>query len=225
MASDGPAPRFGSCYFVLKRDVLERSTFTFGGSADEPKWKGTMDEFDGVLAGALEDAFTRETTMGVKGEMRPSGLVKAIIAKGEGVEVERARTGNLDYYVEVQVHGKVRLDRDIEALVADPSFRGSEVGEGMEELAGKFGFPLQWHVGSEIMADEVPHDFRGPTVPSLAKRVAKDGLVTVKAIGDAVWELARDPAAWKERGSQSHVMQELKWLWHVLVRYGKPFKS
>ncbi|KAK0624187.1 hypothetical protein B0T14DRAFT_425163 [Immersiella caudata] len=223
VASDGPAPRFGSCCLVLRREVLERCTFTFGGSQDEPKWRGTMEMFDGVLAGALEDAFMRETTMGVRGEMRPSGLVKAILARGEGGEGERVRTGNLDYYVEVQVHGEVRLERDVESLVADPSFRGSEVGEEMEKLAEKFGFPLWWHVGSVIGAEEVPSDFRGPTVPSLAQRVAKDGAVTAKDIGDAVRELARDPEAWKERGSQSHVMQELKWLWHVLVRYGKPF--
>ncbi|KAK0648519.1 hypothetical protein B0T16DRAFT_427611 [Cercophora newfieldiana] len=188
---------FGSSWFVLKGEVLPRCTFTFGGSADEPKWKGTMDEFDGVLAGALEDAFIRE-----------SG--------------EKIRTGNLDYYVEAQVHGEVRLDRDVEALVADPSFRDTEVGVEMAALAERFGFPLQWHVGSEIKIEEVPHDFRGPTVRSLSERVAKDGMVTAKAIGDAVRELARDPAAWSERGSQAHVLQELKWLWHVLVRYGKP---
>jgi len=160
--------------------------------------------------------------MGVRGEMRPSGLVKAILARGEGVEWEKVRTGNLDYYVEVQVHGDVKLGRDVEALVADPSFNESEVGMEMVALAAKFGFPLRWHVGSEIKAEEVPHDFRGPTVPSLAERVAKDGVVNVKAIGDAVSELTRDPAAWSERGSRAYVLQELKWLWHVLVRYGKP---
>ncbi|KAK4450560.1 hypothetical protein QBC34DRAFT_493806 [Podospora aff. communis PSN243] len=188
VASDGPAPRFGSCYFVLKADVLERCTFTFGdGSAENTKWKGTMGQLDGILAGMLEDAFVRESAMGV--------------------------------------HGEVRLGRDVEALVADPSFRGGEVGGEMEALAGKFGFPLRWHVGSEIRAAEVPDDFRGPTVPSLAERVAKGGVVTVKDVGDAVRELVRDPEAWKDRGEQGHVMQEMKWLWHVLVRYGRPFGS
>jgi len=223
-AADGPAPRFGSCFFVLKEDVVSRCTFTFGGSADEPKWQGTIDEFDTILAGALEDAFMRETTMGAKGEMRPSGLVEPILARDDGVDLKHTRTGNLDYYVEAQVHGEVMLDRDVEALVADPSFVGSEVGQEMVTLAEKFGFPLRWHVGSEIELGDVPCDFRGPTVPSLAKRVAMDGMVNVKVIGDAVQDLTKDPAAWSERGSQGHVLQELKWLWHVLVRYGKPFE-
>jgi hypothetical protein len=31
----------------------------------------------------------------------------------------------LDDYIEAQVHGPVRLDADVEALVLDPSFRGT----------------------------------------------------------------------------------------------------
>ena len=40
----------------------------------------------------------------------------------------------LDDYIEAQVHGPVRLDRDVEAVVLDPSFRGTRV----EEIAGAF---------------------------------------------------------------------------------------
>ena len=39
--ADGPAPRFGSCFFILKPEVSARSTFTFGGSQAEPKYRGT----------------------------------------------------------------------------------------------------------------------------------------------------------------------------------------
>ena len=38
----------------------------------------------------------------------------------------------LDDYIEAQVHGPVRLDRDVEALVLDPSFRDTDV----EQAAG-----------------------------------------------------------------------------------------
>jgi hypothetical protein len=31
---DGPIPRFGSCYFVLRQDVAARTSFTFAGSED-----------------------------------------------------------------------------------------------------------------------------------------------------------------------------------------------
>ncbi|HEX6566925.1 MAG TPA: DUF3626 domain-containing protein [Chthoniobacterales bacterium] len=32
---DGPAPRFGSCFFLLRPNVVKRATFTFGGSHED----------------------------------------------------------------------------------------------------------------------------------------------------------------------------------------------
>lgn len=38
---DGPAPRFGSCYFLLSPQVSYRSTYTYLDSHQDPKEKGT----------------------------------------------------------------------------------------------------------------------------------------------------------------------------------------
>ncbi|KAK4234447.1 hypothetical protein C8A03DRAFT_18658 [Achaetomium macrosporum] len=220
-SDDGPAPRFGSCYLVLKREVLERCTFTFGGSQDLPRWRGTMDCFDGVLAAVLEEAFVREAVLGMQG-VRPPKLVRSILSwGGEDGMRKRVMSRNLDHYIEAQVHGEVRLDRDVEMLVADPSFRGGDTGTELVALSDRFGFPLRWHAGSHIGVGEIPADFRGPTMPSLAARVARDGIVDARAIGDAVRELKRNPDVWTDRGSYDEVLQELKLLWHVLVRYGR----
>lgn len=35
-------------------------------------------------------------------------------------------------------------------------------------------------------------------------------------------DLKRDPVAWSNRGAYVEVLQELKLLWNVLVKYGKP---
>lgn len=51
--------------------------------------------------------------------------------------------GALDDYVEAHVHGTVRLDCDVEALVLDPRFRGTEV----EDQAHTLGVPVEWHEG------------------------------------------------------------------------------
>jgi hypothetical protein len=51
---DSPAPRFGSSFFVLKPDVSQRSTFTFGGSQADPKYRGTVEEIHGILDTAFE---------------------------------------------------------------------------------------------------------------------------------------------------------------------------
>jgi hypothetical protein len=58
-------------------------------------------------------------------------------------------------------------------------------------------------------------------MPSLAARVARNGFIDAEAIGRGLWELSRDPGAWKERGTYAELLQELKLLWHILVRFGE----
>ena len=108
-------------------------------------------------------------------------------------ELERALTSgrsattparSLDGYLEAQVHGGVDLRSDVESIVLDPSFRGTAVEAQLSVAATRFDFRIAWHDGSEIRAAEVPADFRGPTMPVLARRVADhDGLVDAAAIG------------------------------------------
>jgi hypothetical protein len=58
--SDGPIPRFGSCYLVLGPGVSKRTTFTFGGSEDPhaPERLGTIDEMNCVIAGLFAEVET-----------------------------------------------------------------------------------------------------------------------------------------------------------------------
>lgn len=58
-------------------------------------------------------------------------------------------------------------------------------------------------------------------MPSLARRVARYGVVDVEAIGRGVRELSKNPEDWRDRGTYAEVLQELKLLWHVLVRFGE----
>ena len=58
-------------------------------------------------------------------------------------------------------------------------------------------------------------------MPSLAQRVARSGIVDASAIGAGVSDLRANPGAWSARGSEAEVLQELKLLWHVLVKYGR----
>ncbi|MBH5318313.1 DUF3626 domain-containing protein [Paenibacillus sp. GSMTC-2017] len=36
--------------------------------------------------------------------------------------------------------------------------------------------------------------------------------------------IANGPSIWSDRGTYNEVLQQLKLLWHVLVRYGKPME-
>ncbi|WP_372871483.1 DUF3626 domain-containing protein [Shewanella sp.] len=221
-APNGPAPRFGSCYFLTKPEVLERATFCFHDSYRNPVDKGTAEAFELVMAALLTESFERRYALGEHG-LSPGKLIDRLLdTLKEDVEhrFTRPLAGNLDHYIEAQIHGSLRLDEDMAALVADPSFRGTEIERLLVAIAGRYEIELMWHQGLSLSVEDVVTDFRGPTMPSLAKRVAIDGQINAYSIGVAAREVSRFPTRWRERGHQAEVLSELKWLWHLLVRYG-----
>jgi hypothetical protein len=113
----------------------------------------------------------------------------------------------LDDYIEAQVHGPVRLDADVEALVLDPCYQGTEV----EELAGKLPCRLDWHPGFRLTLEEMARhpDYRGPEFIELARQIAPAGLLTPRIIGEAAATGDHDP-------------QALKRVWHYVARFGAP---
>ena len=221
--ADGPSPRFGSCYLVLTQNVSERSTFTYLDSHQDPLQKGTLAELHDVLAALLLEAFTRDFAIGER-NIRPAALVSRLRERLPGTYEDPSSSPparNLDHYIEAQVHGAVRLAEDVELLVADPSFRGTATGETLQRIATQYGIRLFWHGGFRLEPHEVPSDFRGPGMPQLAARVARDGVLDAAAIGEAAGALRRAPEEWPViAGIQP--LQQLKLLWHVLVRYGHP---
>ncbi|HDR7793119.1 TPA: DUF3626 domain-containing protein [Bacillus luti] len=221
---DGPAPRFGSCYFLLSPKVSSRSTYTYLDSHQDPKEKGTYEEFDMILAALLEEVFVRDFAIG-EGNLTPTTFMNHLLDNLDRpfidvVNKEPAR--NLNHYIEAQVHGDISLKEDVEALVVDPSFKGTDVGKTLEKICLKYSIDLYWHIGFVLTVDEVPMDFRGSNMPSLARRIARNNYIDANIIGSAVVDLKRNPLSWSDRGTYEEVLQELKLLWHVLVRYGKP---
>jgi hypothetical protein len=220
---DGPSPRFGSCYFLLRPEVSQRCTFTYLDSHEDPKEKGTFDEFDDILAALLSEAFFREFAIGEKNLSVPR-LVNHLLHDLEKPLIDptsREPVRNLNHYIEAQVHGDISLGDDIDTLVADPSFRNSEISGVLKQLCARYHIELYWHRGFSLSVTDVPIDFRGPKMPSLAERISLKGQVDALAIGKAAMDLKRNPTSWHDRGSQLEVLQELRYLWHVLVRHGK----
>lgn len=226
--ADGPAPRFGSCFFILKPHMTACSTFTFGGSQDKPKYQGTADELDAILGALMEESFTRDFALGVD-NIRPGQLYERLgsLKDDYGDSYANGKAShNLDHVIEAQIHGEVQLERDVEALVVDPAFRNTAVGQHLCEIATKYGFPIKYHGGFALKVDQIPADFRGPTMPSLARRVAGDGAVVDTAcLGRAVQSLNDNPDLWSDRGTLADELQEIKLLWHVLVKYGRPLRD
>ena len=224
---EGPSPRFGSCYFVLTAAVSRRCTFTYQDSHSNRIEMGTLQEFDDVFAALLRDVFFHDCALGERNLTVASLLERMGQALVDPV-APRASPGspfrNLNQYVEAQVHGLVSLASDADGLVVDPSFQGTPIAEHLSELCRRYPIQLQWHHGFRMRVEDVPRDFRGPTMPSLAERICRERMLDVSMIGAAVRDSCEHPDAWRDRGTAAEVLQELKLLWHVLVRCGSPLR-
>ena len=233
---DGPIPRFGSCYFVLRQEVAARTSFTFAGSEDPRSAErlgilGRMDNVMGELFAEIEGGGMaappwppyRAPTLGLPNLTIPRILeVLKALAVSRQDQAGQAPGRVLDTQIEAQVHGTIDLRRDVELLVADAAFSGTSTGRILHELGTRYEFPLRWHGGFRLAARDVPDDFRGPEMPRLAACIAaKDGILDAAAIGLAETSLFQRPEKWSDWGNQAYTLQHLKQLWHVLVHYGQ----
>jgi hypothetical protein len=116
----------------------------------------------------------------------------------------------LDDYIEAHVHGRLRIPEDVEALVLDPCFRGTDI----DAVAGRLGCAIEWHEGFRLSVDELRQhsDYRGQEYVDLGVDIARGGVLDARAIGDA----AR---------SGCYPEQSLKKVWHCLARFGAPTGS
>ncbi|MFB7290274.1 DUF3626 domain-containing protein [Actinacidiphila glaucinigra] len=111
----------------------------------------------------------------------------------------------LDDYIEAQVHGSVRLDDDVEALVLDPCYRGTAV----ETAARRLPCALEWPGGFRLTVVELRlrPAYRGQEYVDLGAGIAVDGVLDPRAIGLAA-------------ATGRHDGQALKKVWHYVARFG-----
>ena len=227
--ADGPAPRFGSCYLILRRPVSERCSFTYGGSQDPLTLErsGTLAAMDCVIAAMLEEVAKGGNVLGLY-DTSAAGLLarlpEELSSPYPGPALRRVGR-SLDSFIEAQVHGAVELKSDAEWLVADPAFRGTPIEDCIRAVCSKYGIALDWHPGFVLPVNKVPDDFRGPAMPPLARRIAGDDILDVAKIGRAAVSLRLEPESWQDWGTYADTLQHLKQLWHVLVQYGMPKRS
>jgi hypothetical protein len=223
---DGPAPRFGSCFFLLCPDVAKRSTFTFGGSHEDCALDrtGTLDVMEPVLAPLLLEL------------ERGSGAFAIADLSVEGCLIRMAQNFStpfpeptfrtlgraLDSFIEVQVHGELCIRDDVELLVVDPAFREHPVGEVLTAISNEYQIPINWHPGYQMHVHEVPDIFRDYPVRPLAERIAGDGMLDAANIGDAANSVHLDPKMWEGWACDDDLLAQFRRLWHVLVLSGAP---
>jgi hypothetical protein len=139
------------------------------------------------------DSFLEPSDFGVAARM---GLVELALADPQD---------ELDDYIEAQVHGPVRPDRHVEALVLDPCYQDTAV----EAAALRLGCPVEWHPGYRIEAEELLRHpgYRGQEYVDLGVRIAVDGVLDPGIVGVAARTGRHDP-------------QAVKKVWHCLARFG-----
>lgn len=101
----------------------------------------------------------------------------------------------------------MHIGRDVEALILDPCYRGTDV----ESNAHLLGVAVEWHPGFSTTVDTIAQhaDYRGPHIVEAAARISTDGVLTPRVIGVAAHTGRPDE-------------QVLKRVWHCTARFGWP---
>ncbi len=110
----------------------------------------------------------------------------------------------LDRYIEAHVHGPVSLSQDVEALVLDKCYHGTQVSVD----AMKLPVAVEWHSGFCVSVDTIRQfpDYRGQMIVELADTLAVDGWITPAIIGMAA-------------ASGKYSYDDLKKVWHYVARF------
>ena len=220
--ADGPAPRFGSCYFLLDPAVSQRCSFTYQDSYYEPEIFGTIDTLTGLMAAMLRDVEQNGAIFGVAGLTVATFLARLAALDYPPVHYAHNFGRTLDDYIEAQIHGPIDLKSDVDRLIADPSFQATPTGDLLAQICATYAIDLDWHAGFTLQPAHMPDAFRGPAIPRLARRIAGENAVTAALIGQAAVSLVRRPELWQDWGNFADTLQHMKQLWHMVAYYGRP---
>lgn len=217
---DGASVRFGSCFLSLKHEIIDRCTFAYGDSSTNPSVLCTSDTFAGVLSELFND---------VRGKGRL--LNQAVSSEQEALAIlmntyQTKELGkNLDYCIEVHIHGDILLENDVDCFYIDTSFKHTPIGEQAETLCQKYKINLRWIRERQIEVDAIGEIFRGPMIPVLAQRIDhrfgnSQGIVNATLIGCASRDIFLNQNAWEDLGNEYELFQYLKQLWHTVGYFG-----
>lgn len=111
----------------------------------------------------------------------------------------------LDKYIEAHVHGDLVIRADVESVVLDPCYKGTDI----EDAAWQLGCKVEWHHGFMVQVSRLQEhpEYRGEKYVQLAQAIAREGVLTPDIIGDAV-------------NRKLYHDQDLKKVWHYLAKFG-----
>ncbi|MFG2987405.1 DUF3626 domain-containing protein [Streptomyces sp. NPDC048258] len=196
---------FGGAYDEAPAD--ERPVY--GALNFRRKLGGGAPRFGSAHFRLAAETLTRTTFCYPDSFLEPSAF--GVAARMPLIELAEADSqDSLDDYIEAQVHGPVWLNRDVEAVVLDPCYRGTDV----EASARCLPCPVEWHPGFSLAVEELRRhpDYRGQEYIDLGVEIATDGRLDPRIIGGAA-------------GAGRHDEQALKRVWHYVARFGAHLQS
>lgn len=218
----GGSPAFGSCYLVLHDDMRSRCTLSLGDSHLDPDEVGTFRRPEAILRGLVEHA----TSGRLLGQDLGVDDLRAVLA-GHRRDAPR-RT--LDHYVEVQVHGGVRLE-DVAAIVVDPSFSSTPHAAHLRQAADAAGATFEWHPGTVIAPPDLASHptaiawvdddaYLARLVEELEQLAAPARIATAASIGRLVADTRPGPPSTGGDEARSP-LQRVKHLWRLTYLLGR----
>ena len=218
--SDGASVRFGSSFFTLKSECIKKCTFAYGDSSTNPTALCTSDTFVNILAAVFEDV-----------QKNKKFLDKLISTEQETLAillntVKDSYLGrNLDYFIEVHIHGDVSLTDDVDCFHLDESYQNGIIAEKAELLCQKYGIGLSWIPKRQLAVEDIGEFFRGAKIPLLARKINNtfgnnQDVINAALIGMASCDSMSNPIAWQDIGSESEIFQYFKQLWHTVAYFG-----
>lgn len=143
---------------------------------------------------AYPDSHLDPVDFGTQNRMR---LIAFADANKAGLDI-------LDDYIEAHVHGILHIERDVDALVLDPSFRNTPI----ESVARKLPCAIEWHDGFKLTTSRYADwlAYRGKAVADFLEHLCNNGDIL--------------PATLSQYRDHSVDAQIIKKAWHCLARFG-----
>lgn len=108
----------------------------------------------------------------------------------------------LDNYVEAHMHGPLSIEKDVEAVVLDPSYRDTAI----EKAALRLECDVEWHDGFDLRLE------------GLLAHKAFRPQSAIEAITDLKIRTPADIGAARDKHLDYQVA---KWVWHCIARFGR----
>jgi Protein of unknown function (DUF3626) len=116
------ASGYGDVYFVFHEHVKKRTTMVYGDSSGNAQnlHIATPDRFCNIM------------------HYLPDDVIKSIIQKARDEDFVYQRYS----YVEIQIHGEIRLDRDVKQIIIDANIYANKIDERLEHFCQSYDIDL-----------------------------------------------------------------------------------